>query len=434
MKKFDSMAKLRNRRSSMTKKLLSNITTQMKGSSTSRSRKKLINFKSPTKTPIRSFRGSMERSSPLVASYRRMGKKSSKLIDLTSHSASCRSIEFQAKSQPRNRTMKNELLAKIMKKKSCLKLAKIDRRERNKSDIPLLDYSGSFKAEKEFMSSRSKTPEFQEDNSAKLTPLISPSANEIFAKKKEYGVFRAKRNFSKKKLEILNKNQTTSNSERSSFFSNVSISRPSSKELGVLTKKWDKMNHFGKKKTYKTIKTRRHSDGQIFNNFKSVKKELFLDPSPRQDNPSPLNQKNNSEIKLHILGAKKKLELLKNKNEKKSKTNNFLNCPKIRESSSSQDTIVLKNKKDEEILLLTSENATLKNEVNELKDELISLRKHLTKFLISKNDEVEKMQKKMAEMHRETQKIDAALPITPKHNRAKLERIFSSNDVKFFDG
>ena len=74
-------------------------------------------------------------------------------------------------------------------------------------------------------------------------------------------------------------------------------------------------------------------------------------------------------------------------------------------ANSSQKTLRLNMKKDERIKKLEADNLNLKEEIKILKSELKSVRKHLSNFLVIKNEEVEELKAKTKEMHEDNAKM-----------------------------
>jgi phosphoribosylanthranilate isomerase len=397
MKKLDKWAEKRHRRTSKTKELILNITDKVRTSANFKKHKEHSLSRRSDLTPSKSIKGSSGRASPIVVTYRKLTEKNIK--DLTSQPLSCRSMDFTKLLGSGKH--KGKLFEKILKKRDQLSSRGTENNDGAEKVItPLESNNPSTVHTEDFETKiRIKTPKFNSNlksQSGNITPLmVSSPSIKLFAKKKkrnEEKICKERFKNSLKNLRSLSKN---------------SSSREVKGKRNLEQRGWEVMNHNGKVSAYKSLRARRYSDGQSFTQFKSIRKELFNKP------PKLLSSRNTSrssknmakEMKKHVKGAKQKLKNLKSKNQKIMKKHNIIPRPRMGSDSSSQDTVVLQHKKDEEILLLKKQNTVLTTQVSQLKEELVSIRKHLTNFLVNKNTEIEKLTKKVDEMHRDNSQM-----------------------------
>lgn len=157
-------------------------------------------------------------------------------------------------------------------------------------------------------------------------------------------------------------------------------------------------------------------------NYSGIKKNLALDlknkksKTGKEEDNSRFKQENllkNSKIRnsLRERGDEFNPENLKFLKEKRKKLldKSFKNNKVIKISSklqkmvsrdSSQDTLILKKNQtlQREIISLKDENKLLKNEISMLKTQLRQVRKHLSNFITTKNEEIDFLKQKLEEV------------------------------------
>lgn len=136
-----------------------------------------------------------------------------------------------------------------------------------------------------------------------------------------------------------------------------------------------------------------HKIGENLAYLKQKRKEIF-------DKNSSKYEKSHSHRSSHSKNQDNS-RLNKTKDVKKIMIRNSVHhIPfRIKSRDSSQDTLVIKKcfNNDKEIQKLKEENTELKSQITELKSELKQVRKHLTNFLTTKNEEISEVKKKLEE-------------------------------------